>query len=196
MVFGLAVEPFWQGEISIDLYIRAYDDSLNFADADFSVAVSLTNQIRVSHSLQLTIATNYGLFVSELTHIVWWVGNVTHYFGDPKNSINVATVEEGSVIIKWSNNSINNVDPPYSCPAELIYNQLGMIQRQEFASTLSQYDIVSVDLGLQGICSEYVSPTTSTTTPTTTPLTTTRSTTTSTTPTTVSTSTTTPSTST
>lgn len=190
MVYGLAVSPYWRNNTEANYNVVATDRQGNIANTALAVRVTVSNLLRVSHTYSMRIVTDYQLFTSELSHALWWVGNVTQYFRTDMSAITVPGVKEGSVIIGWSNNSINSISPPYKCPGPEIYQQFARISDGALTNSLSQYAISSVELRLQGICSEYTTPTTTTTTTTTstttTPLTSTNSSTSTTTPTTTS----------
>ena len=186
-LYGLAVAPFWNGAAVSDYIVRAEDSDGNSASADLSVSISTANLLTVSHAFQMRIITDYTLFTSRLSHTLWWLGNVTAYSGEGKSSVTVDSITDGSVIVSWSNNTINSIQPPYRCPGPEIYSQYRRISGGGLVASLPQYEIGSMELRLTGICSEYTTRTTTqsttvTTTPsTTTPTTTTPTTTTSTT---------------
>jgi len=188
-LFGLAVEPFWQGQGSTSFFILAADVDENSVATELVIKVASTNTLRVSHTFNMKILTDYTLFTSELEHTIWWLGNVTRYFNSDLSSVTLISLSEGSVIVSWSNNSINQIDPPYICPGSQIYQQYRIVNGGGLVNSLPQYLILSIDLKLQGICSDY---TTTTEVPTTTStISTTSSPTTSTVPTTTTTPTTT-----
>ena len=190
-MFGLALVPYWN-EVEESTYrIVATDRHGHSATASLSVMVATSNLLRVSHTYDMQIVTDYLLFTSELNHAIWWVGNVTQYFRSGMSSITVTRLEQGSVVIGWSNNSINSIEPLYKCPGPEIYEQYDIVSDGGLSTSLSQYVIRSIDLRLEGVCSEYTtststSTTSTSTTTTTTPITTAASTTSTTTSTTTS----------
>lgn len=108
----------------------------------------------------MKIITDYRLFTSELNHALWWLGNFTEYTNSSMKAVTVTGFTEGSVVVSWSNNSINSINPPYRCPGPQIYRLFTAMQSGALLTSLSQYHIDSVDLRLKGICSEYTTSTT------------------------------------
>ena len=186
----MAVAPYFNGPVSNKYMLVAVDSDLNMVATSLTLRVTTSALLKVSHAFTMNILTDYQLFVSELSHAIWWTGNVSAYFSVSLDDVTVLSITEGSepgLMITWSNNSINNVNPPYSCPIALIYSNFDRLRGQAFTAALNQFTIRSLTLRLQGICEGISTSTTTQSTSTTTPITT------STTPTTTS-STTTPTT--
>lgn len=193
-ISGLATVPYFNGSESTatTLYIQATDSAGLTASTPLTISVSSNHLLRVSNEFSMLIRTDYVFFTNEIVHTMWWAGNLTNYFNQTSDSIIILSVERSElpgVIITWSDNAINNVNPPYTCPLALIDSLYSQLNGEGVQASLNQYLIVSVTLRLRGIC---VGFTTSTTTPTTstTPRTTMTTTTPTTTPTTTSTTTT------
>ena len=186
----MAVQPYWDGTTTTNYTVRATDSTGLSVTAPLSVTVSSSRLLRVSHSLRMTVITDYELFSSEISHALWWLGNVSAYFTQSPDHVTMLGVEPHEtrgVVITWSNNTINSIDPPYTCPLALIYELFEVVDGTGFRASLSQYLISSVTLSLQGICEGFTTSTTTQSTSTSTTISTTRVTT----PTTTSTSTTT-----
>ena len=200
VIYGMAVQPFYpQTSGNLTLLLEAKDSDGNSITTPVTIYISTTEFIKISHTFVMIIRTDYNLFTYDFNHILWWTGNVTGYFNESVDAIRVLSIEkrvQPSVVITWTNNSINNVIPPYTCPFDLILDVIGQLQQTNFQLALNQYLITSVELGVQGVCTGFTTtttttvPTTVTSSTTTTPLTTTSKTTvpttTSTTPTTTS----------
>ena len=179
MIYGIAVFPYYTGVTSSVYTVTATDSAGLTASTQLSVTVNTVNLLRISHELSMRIATDYQFFVSDIRHALWWAGNVTRVFGADIDRITMLGVD-GSVILKWSNNTINSINPPYTCPLSAITENYNSLRSPEFSQSLNQYLIDSVTITLKGICEGFVitSTTTSTTIPTTTTSTTTTPTTT------------------
>ena len=180
MIYGIAVFPYYTGVTSSVYTVTATDSAGLTASTQLSVTVNTVNLLRVSHELSMRIATDYQFFVSDIRHALWWAGNVTRVLAVTTEQITLLGVREGSVIVQWSNNSINSINPPYTCPARVIFQYYDSV-RASVTVALPQYQINSISLHLVGICRDYTTTTTSTTsstTPTTTQITTTPTTTT------------------
>ena len=164
----MAVRPFYpQLSGNISLLLEATDIDGNTVQAPFTVSINSDEMIKVSHVLVMNIRTDYKLFTYNFDHIIWWTGNVTAYFNESKDTIRVLSVRFGdqpSVLISWTNNTINNVIPPYTCPFGLILGLLHELRNDSFRSTLSQYLITSVELTVQGVCEGFTTSTTTSTT--------------------------------
>lgn len=143
--------------------VRATDSSQNFVDALLLVTISSGSVTATSHKFVMDINTDYTLFTQRLVDTVWWLGNVTSYFGSPLTSLTVQSIEEGSLLIRWFNNTIVG---PYTCPLSSIRQIESELSSQAFRDAMALYLIKSVAVELVGICSETATTTSLFTSPT------------------------------
>lgn len=118
----------------------------------------------MSHTFSMSIRTDYRLFTHELNHTLWWIDNMTSYFNQSTDDITLLSVTDGSVVLTWSSSPINKINPPYTCPIDLITNAYNEFGQQQFRAAFPQYLIQSVDVKLTGICEGFSVLTTTTTT--------------------------------
>ena len=161
-VYGVAVSPYYNSSLSspITYQLTAYDSAGLSVSTALSVTVHADNLVQVSHTFSMTIRTDYRLFTYRLSHLVYWIGNLTDYFSTTRQSITVLGLLDSSVTVEWTNNTINSVDPPYTCPLDLIYNNYQQLESGGLKASLNQYLIESVTLSLQGVCEGFTLPTT------------------------------------
>ena len=193
-IYGLATQPFYNTTSSTanhTFLLQASDSNSLSVNTPISIIVSTDHLIRVSHLYRMQIRTDYTLFSREIDHTLWWAGNLTQYFNQTAEAVTVLSIERSEllpgIVITWSNNSINNINPPYTCPLAQIHDLFTLLRGEDLRASLNQYLISSVTLSLQGICEGFTTSTTTQSTSTSTTVSTTKVTT----PTTTSTSTTT-----
>lgn len=185
---GLAVPPFYTRESGdrVNLTLRATDSTGQTVSSVLTIVISSDDLFKISHVFEMTIRTDFVLFTSGIEHVLWWAGNITEFFNNSIDSIRVLEVHNASktsVIVKWTNNTINNIIPPYTCPLADILHVLNQTRSELFQSDLSQFIIQDVTLELRGVCHDFTTalplatstleqtttdsarPTTSTTTP-------------------------------
>lgn len=162
----MAVPPYYN-DIANETYIlRARDADGLYTDAPLMVNIDSENLVQVSHMFSMTIRTDLALFTRDLSHIVWWVGNLTSYFNNA--DIMVLNITGPSVTIAWTNSSIIS---PYTCPTDTInslYQSMTTGDRT-LSQSLPQYLVSSLTLELVGICKDFTTSTSTTAATTTTP---------------------------
>jgi hypothetical protein len=138
-------------------------DSQGFSvSTPISIAVDSSELFKVSHTYTMSVRTDFTLFTYDIQHSIWWAGNLTQFFNQTSESIKLLNVTSSSgVAVVWSNNTINNKDPPYTCPIDLIYDDYNQLKSDSLKASLNQYQITSVTLSLRGVC-EGVTTSTST----------------------------------
>ena len=171
----MAVAPYYNSSITNQYLLMAADSHMNMVSTPLAIRVSTSALLKVSQSFTMNILTDYQLFTIDLSHAIWWTGNVSTYFNVAREDITVLSIADGlhpGLMITWSNNSINNVNPPYTCPISLIYSNFNRLKERAFTAALNQFTISSLTLELRGICEGISTSTTTQSTSTSTPVTT------------------------
>ena len=153
------MSPYYNLDTQYSYILTAEDSQGLTTSTTVDTVVERDGLIRVSHRFHMTIRTDFAIFLYDMDHTVWWMGNVTSYFNDSRQSIAMLSVDNGTVEMTWTNNSINNADPPYICPIAEIHEVLEEVRSDSMRAYLSQYLIGSVTVSLRGICDGFTTST-------------------------------------
>lgn len=126
-----------------------------FSGEVFHVYINATSVMDLSHAFMVSLDVNYHNFSSATNNVIDVVNKIGNYFGDGGSSyVTVSSVEAGSTVITWSNNSVSRL----ICENETIfylYSKMLDSQGQinsSFQDALSQYMVLDVTLTWLGVC--------------------------------------------